>query len=195
MTSIDAILLAGGEASRMDGADKVMLELAGRRLLERAIDAAHAAGCAHIAVVGPERELAVSAAVEFEWAREDPPFSGPVAGLAAARDLGAGDWVLMLATDVPAIAEVVELLVAAVRAEPSAPAHIIRAADDHLEWLSSAMRRDVFERQVAAQPHLQVGVRRLFADIEPVVHADPAAITDDVDTPEQWAAAQSRWNA
>ena len=192
MSKLDAILLAGGKSSRMQGPDKVMLQLAGRPLLERAIEAAHSAGCAHIAVVGPERDLSLSADIAYTLVREDPPFAGPVAGLAAAEPLGESEWVLLLATDLPKIAEVIALLTAAIEARPEVDAHIIEAADGYLEWLCSAMKRTVFEQRLAAHPHLSVGVKRLFDGIETVSHRDPGELTADVDTPEQWAAAQER---
>ncbi len=193
MTTVDAILLAGGHSSRMAGPDKVMLELAGRRLLERAIDAAHAADCAHIAVVGPERALDIADDVAFSLVREDPPFSGPVAGIAAAQDLGQGEWVLLLATDLPRIADVIAFLIRAIDMHPDSRAHLIEASDGHLEWLCSAMRRSTLERQLASLPDLSVGVRRLFDGIEFVRHHDPDEITGDVDTPEQWDRVQQVW--
>lgn len=194
MSNVDAILLAGGQSSRMGGPDKVMLELAGRPLLERAIEAAYAAGCAHISVVGPERDLVVSAEIEYTLVREDPPFAGPVAGLAAAHALGDSEWLLLLATDLPAIAEVIELLTAAIAERPDVDAHIIEAADGHLEWLCSAMKRTVFEQRLAAQPNLSVGVKRLFDGIAAMNHLDPGELTSDVDTPEAWNRARARWN-
>lgn len=194
MTTVDAILLAGGRSSRMAGPDKVMLKLAGRRLLERAIDAVHAAGCAHIAVVGPERDLNMAGTVSFDVIREDPPFSGPVAGLLAARDLGESDWVLLLATDVPRVAEVVDFLVQAINSHPLVDAHLIEAPDGHLEWLCSAIRREVLAEKLAALPHLSVGVRRLFDDIDFMRHFDCEGMTDDVDTPESWDRARDSWS-
>src|SRR5204863_90328 len=80
----DAIVLAGGAATRLGGADKPQLKVAGRSLLDRAVDAVH--GAARIVVVGPEQQ--VDAAVTF--CREDPPGGGPVAAIAATpldRDL------------------------------------------------------------------------------------------------------------
>lgn len=79
MTGIDAIILAGGRAGRLGGASKPDLVVGGRRLLETAIEAARSAGCRSIVVVGPPSLEAPGCLV----VREDPPFGGPVAGLAA----------------------------------------------------------------------------------------------------------------
>lgn len=82
-----AIVLAGGRASRLDGVDKPLLDVGGRTLLARAVSAAQDAGCAPVVVAGRERPGFSS---DLVWAQEDPPFGGPVAGLAAAlRILGA----------------------------------------------------------------------------------------------------------
>ncbi len=51
--SLGAILLAGGRASRVDGAAKPLFEVGGTTLLARAVMAATDAGAAPITVVGP----------------------------------------------------------------------------------------------------------------------------------------------
>ncbi len=195
MTTIDAIVLAGGRASRMGGRDKVMLDIDGKPLLQRAIEAVAEAECRHISVVGPERKIVLPAGANVQFVREEPPFSGPVAAIETAVDLGSSDWVLMLASDVPHIAEVVSLLVEVISAKPDVPAHLIESPDGYLEWLSSAIRRDVLDRELAALPDRSVGVRRLFHRIEFVQHADPRGITRDVDTPEQWDDAKRAWES
>ena len=47
-----AVVLSGGGATRLDGADKAALEHDGRTLLDHALDAVAAAG--EVVVVGPE---------------------------------------------------------------------------------------------------------------------------------------------
>ena len=70
------VVLAGGTAARMDGIDKAGLELDGRTLLDRAVDAF--ADADEVVVVGP-RTVPTPRPVTFT--REDPPRGGPVAGL------------------------------------------------------------------------------------------------------------------
>lgn len=79
---LDAVILAGGRAERLDGASKPDLVVAGRSLLATAIAAARAAACERIVVVGPPELEAPGCLV----VREDPPFGGPVAALAAGLD-------------------------------------------------------------------------------------------------------------
>ncbi len=86
MLPVDLIVLAGGRGSRLGGALKPAVEVAGRALLSRVLDARALAEQA--VVVGPSaaRLAAIDEhgrAVSVIWALENPPFGGPVAGLAA----------------------------------------------------------------------------------------------------------------
>lgn len=96
---IAAVVLTGGTASRMDGADKAALPYAGRSLLERALAAVAEAG--ETVVVGPPQET--TRPVTF--VREDPPLGGPAAGLLAGVDAlsGAASLVAVLAVDMPLV--------------------------------------------------------------------------------------------
>lgn len=95
---IDAVVLAGGRAARLDGAAKPLLEIGGASLLARTVAAARAAGAASVVVVGPEAPTPSP----VHWVREDPPFGGPAAGAVAALRTGlldASAWTLLLAVD------------------------------------------------------------------------------------------------
>lgn len=103
-----AVVLAGGTAARLGGADKAAIEYAGRTFLEHALAAVAAAG--EVVVVGDQ--VPTSRPVTF--VREDPPLGGPVAGLLAGRRALACDpeLLLMLAVDMPRVtAETVSRLV------------------------------------------------------------------------------------
>jgi molybdopterin-guanine dinucleotide biosynthesis protein A len=107
---LDALVLAGGEGRRLGGVVKADVALAGRSLLDRALDATVAAR--HVVVVGP----ASLARPGVPTVLEDPPLGGPVAGIAAGLDalLAAGspppDEVLVLACDMPFAAAAVPAL-------------------------------------------------------------------------------------
>jgi molybdopterin-guanine dinucleotide biosynthesis protein A len=94
-----AIVLSGGTAVRLDGADKAALELGGRTLLERALAAV--AGLGEVVVVGDE----VPTSVPVTFRREDPTGGGPAAALLA----GLGGFpvvparVAVLAVDMPLV--------------------------------------------------------------------------------------------
>lgn len=78
---LDAIVLAGGRSSRLGGSPKAELLVEGRRLVDIAVEAALAAGCRHVVVVGPDALAPLPTAVALT--RENPPFGGPAAALAA----------------------------------------------------------------------------------------------------------------
>ena len=94
------VVLAGGTAARMDGIDKASLEVAGRTLLEVALDAFLDAD--EVVVVGP-RSVPTTRPVTFT--REDPPRGGPVAGLLTGVDalLRPPALVGVLAVDMPRV--------------------------------------------------------------------------------------------
>src|SRR4051794_27690959 len=76
----DAIVGAGGRGTRLGGVDKASLDVAGRSLLERVLDAVAAART--VVVVGDERPTGRP----VRWTREQPAYGGPVAAAYAGRD-------------------------------------------------------------------------------------------------------------
>lgn len=146
-----AIVLAGGQASRLGGADKPGLRIAGRSLAAAVAVAAYGAGAARIVYVGPPRpellaELAgpgVAGAVEFT--SEDPPGGGPIPALRAGLAKVGEPWVLLLAADLPFLTSgpLGELLAAATTPVPggAAPGGAVLADDQgRPQWLSSCWR-------------------------------------------------------
>ncbi|WP_345385957.1 molybdenum cofactor guanylyltransferase [Nonomuraea salmonea] len=89
------MILAGGRARRLGGADKPALTVGGRPLVEHVIAAVSGAGA--IVVAGPERRPVPGVV----YVREEPPGSGPVPALAAALPHLTSGWVVLLAGDLP----------------------------------------------------------------------------------------------
>jgi len=111
-----SIIIGGGRSSRM-GEDKSALEIAGRTLLERTIDALSFS--AEIWVVAAPRVLRERPnwpAVHFTL--EDPAFGGPAAGLVAGIDaLSAhsdSEQVIVFPVDMPHVTSAAEQLAAAI---------------------------------------------------------------------------------
>ncbi|MFS3127520.1 molybdenum cofactor guanylyltransferase [Nocardioides sp. Bht2] len=75
--ALGAVILAGGTAARLGGADKASIELAGRTLLTWALDAVIDAG--EVVVLGDW----VPTERPVTFTREDPAGGGPAAGLIA----------------------------------------------------------------------------------------------------------------
>jgi len=96
---VGAVILTGGTAARMDGADKASIELDGITLLERSLAATMTA--MEVVIVGEP----VPTTRPVTFTREDPRSGGPAAGLLAG--LGAFyrpcDVVLVLAVDMPRV--------------------------------------------------------------------------------------------
>lgn len=97
--ALGAVVLAGGRAARMGGADKATIELHGRNLLERALDAVIDA--TEVVVVGDQ--IPTERPVTFT--REDPRHGGPAAALLAGLDALRGSPVQLavLAVDMPRV--------------------------------------------------------------------------------------------
>ncbi|WGX96407.1 molybdenum cofactor guanylyltransferase [Nocardioides sp. L-11A] len=92
-----AIVLAGGQGSRLGGVDKASIEVDGRPLLEHALDAVIDAS--EVVVVG--HPVPTERPVTF--VREEPRFGGPAAGLLTGRDLLLRSFptIAVLAVDMP----------------------------------------------------------------------------------------------
>ena len=106
-----AIVLTGGDAVRLGGADKASIEIGGRTLLEHSLSAV--ADIAEVVVVGTD----VSTSRPVTFAREDPVGGGPAAGLLAGlrRFARTPTWVIVLAVDMPLVsADTVARLASAV---------------------------------------------------------------------------------
>lgn len=95
----DAVVLAGGGARRLGGADKPGVRVGGRALLDRVL-AACADAAVTVVVAGRRPTLR-----PVRWTREDPPGSGPVAALDAGLRQVTADTVLVLSADLPFLDE------------------------------------------------------------------------------------------
>ncbi len=129
----DAIILAGGKSSRLGGVPKSRLIYDGATLLERSLRAAGAAG--RTVVVGPDPGDLPDGILSC---REDPPFAGPAAAIAAGLGALAADhasrheagapapFILVLACDMPRSAAAVRTLVEALADSPPDPPAVAR---------------------------------------------------------------------
>ncbi|MGW2209432.1 NTP transferase domain-containing protein [Streptomyces sp. NPDC001781] len=107
----DAVVLAGGGARRLGGADKPGVRVGGRALLDRVLDAC-ADAATTVVVAGPR-----PTARPVRWAREEPAGGGPVAALDAGLRLTTAEYTVVLSADLPFLgADTVHRLLAALRA-------------------------------------------------------------------------------
>ncbi|WP_402466419.1 molybdenum cofactor guanylyltransferase [Isoptericola aurantiacus] len=177
---IDAVVLAGGRATRLGGTPKAQVVVGPATLLEHALAATR--GAEATAVVGP---VPTGAPPDVVVTREDPPFGGPVAGLdAGLRALDrpdAPDRVLVLAVDVPGAAAAAAALHDAAAEHPEADGvHLVH--DGRAQWLTGIYRRAALTGALAGlEPH-GAPVRRLVAPLRLVAVPDGSGMSDDADT-------------
>ncbi|WP_253908510.1 molybdenum cofactor guanylyltransferase [Arthrobacter sp. H41] len=197
----DAVVLAGGRSSRLGGTPKANLTVQGRSLLE--ITCLAVADAHRIVVVGPDS--AVPAALtellrarfgtggpELRVVREDPPFAGPAAALAAALVRpGALDplesspgLLAVLACDMPHAGQLLKLLLAAAARDPSVS--LVAEEEGRNQPLAALYRRDALETAVAdaaaAGGTANLSMKKLLARVRTREVPVPPGTTLDVDT-------------
>lgn len=175
----DAIVLVGGAGSRLGGVDKAAVELAGRSLVSRSLEAVRHART--LVVVGdtsapevPDRATRVV---------EDPPGSGPaaatVAGLRAIEEPAA--WTYLVACDVPGAVGAIHLLAQADAGESDGV--VLAEPGGRLQWLLGCYRSialyDAAERIGDAADR---SMRALLEDLDLTPVCAPEDVWRDVDT-------------
>ncbi len=177
------IVLAGGRASRLGGADKPGLVVGGQTLLGAVVAAGTEAGARPIVVVGPARPDIADArrGSALRVVSEEPPGSGPVPalrrGLAeldtpGAQDTEAEPWVAVLAADLPFLrAAHLRALLAAAAGHDGA---VLIDDGGRAQWLAGCWRADALRRAAAA--YQGSSLHGLLAPLRPVSVAIPAGL-------------------
>jgi molybdopterin-guanine dinucleotide biosynthesis protein A len=179
---IDAIVLAGGRATRLDGTPKAFLVAGERSLLSSTLAAV--ARARRIVVVGDEAALGFGG---FTVVREEPAFAGPAAGIAAGlAALDDSDFTIVVACDMPGVAAAIDVLLAALAAASDGVVAV--SADGREQPLVGVYATGALRD--SARPHRDGGdledlsVRAFLSGLSPTPVAVPDGSTDDVDT---WA--------
>ncbi|ROS26168.1 NTP transferase domain-containing protein [Cellulomonas sp. PhB150] len=171
----DAVVLAGGGATRLGGVVKADVEVGGRALLDHVL--AGLASASAVVVVGPPAVARPGVARVLE----DPPGGGPVAGLAAglAHLDGSAPLVVVLACDIPRGAAAIPVLLSAVAESDGARL----VADGRPQHLVAVYRRDALDAALArlGDP-TGASMRALVAGLDLVDVPDPDDLGADADT-------------
>jgi molybdopterin-guanine dinucleotide biosynthesis protein A len=175
----DAIVLAGGAARRLGGADKPSIRVGGRPLLNRVLTAC--AGARNTVVVAVPRPTSRP----VRWTREDPPGGGPVAALDAGLRHTTADHVVVLSGDLPFLEEAtMERLLAALHTT-GADAALLTDADGRDQPLVAAYRTAPLRRALSDLAEEGDGtgltglpLRRLTAALDLTRVPDPVASFD-----------------
>lgn len=186
--SFDAIIVAGGRATRLGGIDKSALVFDGRSLLQRSLDAVSAAH--DVSVVGGADDLDLPPYVTRT--RENPRWGGPAAAIAAGVASllrSASAHTVVVAADLPRVGDALPLLLEA--------AGELGGADDGVTAVDGTGRRQPLlavyrtaslRSAVSRTPATEnLSVRAL---LDPLALRELAVPTDwcaDVDTPEDAA--------
>ncbi|MEU5955884.1 NTP transferase domain-containing protein [Streptomyces sp. NPDC047525] len=186
----DAVILAGGGARRLGGADKPGLRVGGRALLDRVLGACSGAGTT-VVVAGPR-----PTARPVVWAREEPAGAGPLAALEAGLRCTGAEQVVALSADLPFLEQrTVHSLLAALR-KSGADGAVLSDPGGRDQPLVAAYRSASLKREIArlAAEHdglTGLPLRSLTARLELTRVADPVA-SFDCDTWDDIAAARAR---
>ncbi|MET9498261.1 DUF6457 domain-containing protein [Streptomyces sp. NPDC006552] len=201
----DAVVLAGGAARRLGGADKPGVRVGGRALLDRVLSAC--AGARATVVVAEPRPTARPVV----WAREEPPGGGPLAALDAgigalerqAAGAARGVWaqsVVVLSADLPFLGErTVRTLLDTLDARDDTQdvdGALLTDGDGRDQPLVAVYRTDALRRVLAAlrTEHgalTGLPLRLLVRNLKLTRITDPVA-SFDCDTWDDIAAARSR---
>lgn len=186
----DAVVLAGGAARRLGGADKPGVRVGGRPLLDRVLAACSTA--ATTVVVADRR----ATARPVLWAREDPPGAGPLAALDAGLRRTSAAYVVVLSADLPFLGEgTVRRLLAALRSTDTEGV-LLTDPDGRDQPLVAAYRSSALRRELAALDAEHGGLaglplRLLTGALDLTRITDPVA-SFDCDTWDDIATARAR---
>ncbi|WP_225824306.1 NTP transferase domain-containing protein [Streptomyces naphthomycinicus] len=186
----DAVVLAGGAARRLGGADKPAVRVGGRALLDRVL-AACAGARTTVVVAGPR-----PTARPVRWAREEPSGGGPVAALEAGLRRTTAGLVVVLSADLPFLeAATLRRLLTELR-ETGADCALLTDAGGRDQPLVAAYRADALRRELTALAAAHDGLaglplRRLTGALHLTRVPDPLA-SFDCDTWDDIADARAR---
>ena len=188
--SYDAVVLAGGAARRLGGADKPGLRVGGRALLDRVLAACADAGTT-VVVAAPRPTTR-----PVRGAREEPPGAGPVAALDAGLRHTTADVVVALSADLPFLEVATVRRLLTVLRSSDAEGALLTDADGRDQPLVAAYRASALRRELTALTAEQGGLtglplRRLTAALDLTRVPDPVA-SFDCDTWDDLATARAR---
>ncbi len=186
--SITAMILSGGRSRRFGGVHKPGVRLGGQTVISRILGTVRqAVPEAEVWVAGTTDGLTDAEADSVGSVREEPEFSGPLAGIeAASRAMGDSEVTVILAGDMPLVRpDHLRALIVASR-ESGLPA---AGVDDRgkLQYLCAAWPTALLRRRLADIGQTQDrAVKLLFSGLEVApVDVDPAEIVD-FDTREEY---------
>lgn len=200
--ALAAIILAGGAAARLDGADKPALEVGGLPMLVSVARAAAGGGAGQVIVVGPQRGGAVrrglagvSAAITggVVTVGEAPPGGGPVPALRRGLAENRAPWIALLAADLPFLTGAWVARLWSSAASAGRDGGVFGDADGRPQWLAGCWRAAALAAALAGYDGRSLG--GLLRPLNPVLLPadDPRPPWLDCDDPRALAAARAAY--
>jgi len=190
---IAGVIQAGGKSTRMGGAPKALLEVGGRRIIERIVDVMSG-------VLGPPLLVTntpdVYAFLGLRMVPDVHPDSGSLGGIYSGLAAVDGEAAFTVACDMPFLHPDLVRLVLSRAGEGDV---VIPRVEDRLETLHACYARTCLpfmEQRIAAG---RLKIAGFFADVRVVeipesdvrAHRDPAIAFMNVNTPEELARARA----
>lgn len=186
-----AVVLAGGRATRLGGADKARVLLDGQPLLERTLSAIGELSVEPV-IVGPESAADATTRDSrfvrggYRFVRESPVFAGPASalatGIAALASLPGATLVTVLPCDLQRPHEAVRALECWDAADSADG--VILVSDGRRQWTSFCARLEAL-RQVTAAVPVNASLRGVLSGLNLAEISVPTSVTADLDTLEQ----------
>lgn len=156
------------------GADKAQMRIDGRRLIDLALEHLH-----------PDWERVVVASTDLGMPTvcEDPPFGGPVAGIAAGMGHLHTTYIAVMAVDAPQSGRMLQKLADAIGSNDVA----VVANNDRIQPLCAVWRRESLALAISKAGSRNVAAKRIFAFPQNVLRLPGDGTESDYDTPEELA--------
>ena len=184
---VTGVVQAGGKSSRMGGAPKALLELGGRRLIERVVDVVgEVVDDVLIVTNTPDLYRFLDLPMVPDVFADHGSLGGIYSGLAAAP----GDAAFTVACDMPFLHAAVARLVVGRAGEADV---VIPRADDQLQTLHAVYGKGCLPHMEARLRAGRLKIVGFFDDVrvlevseaEVMRHADPALVFMNLNTPEE----------
>ena len=181
MLAYNAVVLAGGQSSRLGGTPKAGLSDGRHTLLESTLQAV--SGAQVRVVVGPE---SLPLPADVLQTLEEPRFSGPAAAIAAGMLVlpqDAADWTLLLSVDMPKIHQAMSTLLSKAQ-QARTQQGFMGITDEVIQPLAGIYRTEALEA-ISTQKVANRSVRRWLGQLTYELVELPEGSTQDIDTWEQ----------
>lgn len=177
----DVLVLAGGRGTRLGGANKPELLVHSQRLVDRVILAARRATVGRVVVIGDQ----VTGALADVVLREDPPFAGPLAAIAAGIPEVSSGWCMILACDLQHPDAVISALSDHVD-QCAADGLVLRDAQGYVQWLAGYYRTAAVDEacEKLAGQLVNAPVRKALGALDLAELPVDDETIDDIDTPQ-----------